>query len=82
MAENACMLMREVQQCGFAVLETGLYLDTHPGDSRALAAFREYREKLKIAEAKYNECVGPLTLTAARAENKWDWVCTPWPWEG
>lgn len=82
MVENMCALMQEVQHSCFAMLEAALFLDTHPTDQKALAAFREYRDRYQAAAAKYNECVGPLTYSAAKAESKWDWGCTPWPWEG
>ena len=37
--------MRAYSQNRFAALETALYLDTHPTDRKALAAFRTYAEE-------------------------------------
>lgn len=74
-------IMANIYQIGFVLVETMLYLDTHPDDAEALAYFGEMREKYKMATEKYVEMFGPLQFTDVKNENYWTWVATPMPWE-
>ena len=56
----------------FAAWELRLYLDTHPDDERALAAFRG----LCGDHACDYACAG----TVCRGDG-WCWIDDPWPWE-
>ena len=57
----------------FAAWELRLYLDTHPCDERALAA---YRQLCVSAGGKCNyACAVPCE------GNRWGWIDSPWPWE-
>ena len=47
--------MRAYSQNRFAALETALYLDTHPTDRKALAAFRTYAEEAEKQRAEYEK---------------------------
>jgi spore coat protein JB len=73
-------LMKNVQMAQFSLIETVLYLDTHPFDADALASLEYYSEKLAIAIEEYEAECGPLF-----AENSdklpFAWVKTPFPWE-
>lgn len=73
------MLMK-IKELNFAIIELGLYLDTHPDDQRALCMHREYCKKLKELKDKYQKVYGPLTIFFPC--NKWRWLEEPWPWEG
>ena len=63
----------------FAIIELGLYLDTHPDDEKAICLHREYANKFKVLEDKYQKVYGPLTIHFPC--NKWRWIEEPWPWE-
>ena len=73
-------LMRDVQIAQFYVIETNLYLDTHPYDCEAMKALEIYREKLAIAIEKYEEHCGAL-FAESITDIPFDWVKTPFPWE-
>ena len=63
----------------FAIIELGLYLDTHPEDEKALCLHKEYANKFKVLEDKYQKVYGPLSIMYPC--NKWRWLEQPWPWE-
>ena len=63
----------------FAIIELGLYLDTHPDDEKAICLHKEYSNKFKDLEDKYQRIYGPLTIMFPC--NKWRWLEEPWPWE-
>ena len=79
--------MRELQIACFSVVETTLYLDTHPYDKEALNALAEYCEKERLAKAAYEAEFGPLTSCACSAQNAecerpcFTWALSPMPWE-
>ena len=93
--ENKCEENRNHTECGkdmrrqemsdqikclnFAIIELGLYLDTHPEDQKALCLHREYTKQLKDLKDKYQKMYGPLTIYYPC--NKWRWLEEPWPWE-
>lgn len=80
MSDREC-LMLAVQQAGFTVYDTALFLDTHPDNTEALAFFENAKEAYKKARADYESVCGPLTLSSAGGEEYWDWVKKAWPWE-
>lgn len=84
-ASNGAMDCRrvaaDVYELGFVLVETLLYLDTHPQDAKALAYYSEMKCKYEQARKKYNELIGPLQFTDCTNENYWSWVATPMPWE-
>lgn len=76
-------MLRWVDMVSFAVQEANLYLDTHPSDPAALAYFQEYSRLRNQALKDYASMFGPLTIdTAGGCKNQWEWVNSPWPWEG
>ena len=80
MNDKRASLMREVQIAHFSLIETNLYLDTHPFDCEALKALEYYSEKLACAIEKYEEEIGSLTVGAI-TDVPFEWVKTPFPWE-
>lgn len=77
---QACLM--QVQIYDFATHELNLYLDTHPGNTKMLALFKEYNECAKKARMEYEQHFGPLTVSAVHAEKTpWIWIQGPWPWE-
>lgn len=73
-------MMHQIKSLNFAVIELGLYLDTHPDDRRALCLHREYTKQLKELKDKYQRVYGPLSIYYPC--KKWRWLEEPWPWEG
>lgn len=72
---------QDVYELGFIMVETALYLDTHPNDAEALEYYAEMKEKYHEAVALYTENIGPLNFFHVTNENYWTWVATPMPWE-
>lgn len=73
-------LMMKIKSYNFAVIELGLYLNTHPDDEKALCLHNAYTKKLKSLKDKYQKVYGPLSIYYPC--NKWRWLEEPWPWEG
>ena len=80
MNDMKCGLMRDVQTAQFALIETNLYLDTHPFDCEALKALEKYSEALADAIEKYEEKCGALFADSI-TDVPFDWVKKPFPWE-
>ena len=72
-------MIEQIKALNFAVIELGLYLDTHPEDQRALCLHREYAKNLKNLKDMYQKVYGPLSIYFPC--NKWRWLEEPWPWE-
>lgn len=72
-------MIEKIKCLNFAVIELGLYLDTHPDDQRALCLHREYTKNLKNLKDMYQKVYGPLSIYFPC--NKWRWLEEPWPWE-
>lgn len=77
-------LLKEINECSFAVNDMLLYLDTHPCDEAALAYFMEHKQRRVDALKEYAKYYGPLTIDTAddEASRSFAWAETPWPWEG
>ena len=77
--ESKEVLMQKIMEYKFSLIDLGLYLDTHPCDTKALCLHREYGKKYKEITDRYQRVYGPLTM--AYPCNKWRWVELPWPWQ-
>ena len=73
-------MLKQIKCYRFAVIELGLYLDTHEDDEKALCLHRKYTKELRELSDKYQKVYGPLTIEFPC--NKWRWLEEPWPWEG
>lgn len=70
----------------FAAWELRLFLDTHPDDEEALAAYRKFCAA--IGGCSY-PCVTPQGMNAAGTDRasscpcggRWNWIDDPWPWD-
>ena len=76
------MMLKKVNQAGFALDDTQLYLDTHPCDTAALAYFNQVSEMYCNAVAAYEAQYGPLMAYRDTDVSYWSWLNDPWPWEG
>ena len=79
---NKKELMEIISQASFALDDIILYLNTHPCDEKALKAYEEYRKIRKVAVMEYTKEYGPINSYDVEEGNYWDWVNSPWPWEG
>lgn len=77
--EKALQFVRET--C-FAVLDIGLFLDTHPCDEKAMDYYNKYQQMHKEAVRNYEEHYGPLSIDGVNTCDGWTWTEKPWPWEG
>ncbi|MEI3316889.1 spore coat protein CotJB [Eubacterium ramulus] len=59
-------LMNAIYQCGFAISDITLFLDTHPKDPDALDYFQHMKHKYNHFVAEYETKFGPLP----RPENR------------
>ena len=73
-------MIERIKCLNFAIIELGLYLDTHPDDEKALCLHRKYCKEYRELTDKYQKVYGPLTIQFPC--NKWRWLEEPWPWEG
>ena len=70
-----------IYELGFALVETMLYLDTHPDDAAAIEYYAEIKDKYVQFMKKYSDYYGPLSMEYMVNDNYWMWVATPMPWE-
>ncbi len=74
-------LLARIMVTSFVLLETGLFLDTHPDNEAALAYYRQYLKMNKEAAAAYAEKYGMLSRSDLGETGNWQWVNGPWPWD-
>ncbi len=76
-----CNLMKTVQISDFAMIDTALYLDTHPCDKSALEYYGKMRKIRDDAAAEYNRLYGPIRQEDTDTCSRWTWSDGPWPWQ-
>lgn len=73
-------LLVEIMQENFVLVETALYLDTHPNDETALrlhnSTSQRYHQLLAMYESRYS----PLRNTSM-SRYPWGYIDEPWPWD-
>lgn len=74
-------LLLKIREMQFALLECGLFLDTHKDSTEALEKLREYGSKAEALKKEYETEYGPLTLSTDFGDGGFDWINDPWPWE-
>ena len=74
--------LQDVRQAGFAMIDAGMFLDSHPTDETALQYFHTMHHQHDKAVEAYETHFGPLHMRSAGQSGKWDWIDEPWPWEG
>ncbi len=80
MSERAALL-NKLNAYSFAAYDWNLYLDTHPNDKDAIAMFRKMTDKANDLRHEYEAKFGPLTASASKDMERWNWLDDPWPWE-
>ncbi len=71
-------LLLRLSAMQFGMVETRLFLDTHPDDKDALELYNNYLEKYKALTKEYEQKYGPLTLNGKNSD---EWLENPWPWD-
>lgn len=79
---NKKQLRKFIDETGFAMYDTVLFLDTHPDDAQALSYYHETKMLYEKAVSEYTKNFGPLRITDVNSDNYWTWSKGPWPWEG
>lgn len=74
------LLLKEMMEIGFALVETNLYLDTHPTDERVLRLHNSYSQKYSELKSLYEARYGLLTFMGMSG-CPWSYINGPWPWE-
>ena len=74
-------LMRKLQSLQFALVELGLYLDTHPQEAQAMKMFASLQSERNDLAEEYEKNYGPLTAGGGSGADYWNWVASPFPWE-
>ena len=81
MDPNREKMLREVMAAVFTAFDLHLYLNTHPCDARALALFNSSTQRANMLTENFERMYGPLT-PAFPSKYPWQWIESPWPWEG
>ncbi len=82
MAENINLnMLAQIRELQFAVLETNLYLNTHPEDMRVLRLHNSFARDLCQLTREYQQNYGMLRANFCDAEFPWQWIEEPWPWQ-
>jgi spore coat protein JB len=74
-------MLKEIMTYDFSVLETVLYLNTHPEDERVLELHNRYADRLDHLTEEYQERYTLLNQYYPEADYPWQWIDEPWPWE-
>jgi len=80
MDRNQLALLKEIMEVEFVLVETTLYLNTHPTDERALRLHNTFAHKLSELEDMYLSQYGMLRATQM-SRFPWQNIESPWPWE-
>ena len=68
------MMLKQVNETGFAVVDSNLYLDTHPCDAAAINYHNQMAEAYRRALADYEAQFGPLRASDSRDNQYWTWA--------
>lgn len=81
MSNNAEMLLRDVQAKSFLAHDILLYLDTHPEDKAAFAAYQCALKERREAVRLYQQQAGALQTDAQLGRTRFDWADGGYPWQ-
>lgn len=77
---NRQKMLAEVMAADFTLIDLNLYLDTHPGDQRAINIYNSGVQRAKALRDAYEKCYGPIS-PSFYSRCPWQWIEAPWPWE-
>ena len=76
-------LLFDIQSISFAAHDINLYLDTHPNNQSLLLLYKDYIQRKEELMKNYEKKYGPLTTMSEEiGNNQFNWINSPWPWEG
>jgi len=73
--------LAELMALHFAIVELGLYLDTHKDDKEAFKLYSNYVKLYEEGVCRYEKQYGPLQQTSTANLGNFHWLNDPWPWE-
>lgn len=73
--------LTELMAIDFAAHDLSLYLDTHPEDKEAFAAYKDLLKLAKEGHEKYTRQHGPLKNSDQVTMDHYVWLKNPWPWD-
>ncbi|MFW5999304.1 MAG: spore coat protein CotJB [Halanaerobiaceae bacterium] len=73
--------LREIMAVNFALLETILYLNTHPADEAVMELYNRFARRLMELIRDYQENYSLLVPHLPGEETPWRWIEEPWPWQ-
>lgn len=81
MKNNCERLLRDVQEKSFLAHDILLYLDTHPEDREAFAAYQRALNDRHAAVRAYEQQVRSLQADDMRRKDRFDWLDGEFPWQ-
>jgi len=83
MMDQKQALLDKIRAYEFAAVELNLFLDTHPGNQRAVNDFNAYAAQIAALKQQYERIYGPLINFGFGSGSKcpWQWINDPWPWD-
>jgi spore coat protein JB len=79
--EEYYVMLKELQELDFVLVELTLYLDTHPFDHAAIHQFNQTSQKRQQLAGHFEMKFGPLLQFNSFSRSPWQWIDTPWPWQ-
>ena len=73
--------LAELMALDFAAHDLSLYLDTHPKDAEAFAAYKDLLALAEEGKQRYTKMYGPICKTDLKTMSGYSWTNGPWPWE-
>lgn len=73
--------LAELMALEFALVDLGLYLDTHPSDTEAFELYTKYVALERDGRKRYVATYGPILQTDVASAKEYTWLHDPWPWE-
>ena len=76
-------LLERLMALDFMATDLALFLDTHPQNAQAIAAYNQILETANTVRERFEAEWGPLCSyrSQARDPNTFTWIDNPWPWE-
>lgn len=76
-------LLKRLMELDFIAVDLALFLNTHPQESEAIAAYNQVITAADTVRMKYEEAYGPLCSFRSYAANTedWQWKDAPWAWQ-
>lgn len=82
MHKQQVKMLKAIMALEFTAIELNLYLDTHPGDQKALMDYNMVSQQLRAAKKQYESQFGPLAnFGEDPSKYPWQWIEEPWPWQ-